>query len=136
MLRKKNDSLPSDMSLSRISQANIVGFSRLYCSILETTAGVATFGLEPPIKPGGRKVPVNINEKYSYCQCNYKVTSTIVVAPISTLIKSNICLLEYSSKKINYISLYKFPSVIQFNHHHRFGIQKILISWFQLNQTR
>lgn len=50
-------SLPSDINLSRISQANIVGFSRLYCSILETTVGVATFGLEPPIKPGGRKEP-------------------------------------------------------------------------------
>lgn len=49
--------LPSEMSRSRISHAKIVGFSRLYCSILETTAGVATFGLEPPIKPGGRNVP-------------------------------------------------------------------------------
>lgn len=45
------------MSRSRISHANIVGFSRLYCSILDTTAGVATFGFEPPIKPGGRSVP-------------------------------------------------------------------------------
>lgn len=45
------------MSRSRISHANIVGFSRLYCSILDTTAGVATFGLEPPINPGGRSVP-------------------------------------------------------------------------------
>lgn len=51
--------LPSDISLSRISQANIVGFSRLYCSIFETTAGVATFGLLPPIKPGGLNVPEN-----------------------------------------------------------------------------
>lgn len=49
--------LPSEMSRSRISHANIVGFSRLYCSILDTTAGVATFGFEPPIKPGGRSVP-------------------------------------------------------------------------------
>lgn len=51
--------LPSDMSRSLISHANIVGFSRLYCSILDTTAGVATFGFEPPIKPGGRSVPEN-----------------------------------------------------------------------------
>lgn len=36
----------------------MVGFSRLYCSILETTAGVATFGFDPPIRPGGRNVPV------------------------------------------------------------------------------
>lgn len=55
--------LPSEMSRSRISHANIVGFSRLYCSILDTTAGVATFGLEPPIKPGGRSVPANEREK-------------------------------------------------------------------------
>lgn len=35
----------------------MVGFSRLYCSIFETTAGVATLGLDPPINPGGRSVP-------------------------------------------------------------------------------
>lgn len=46
------------MSRSRISHANIVGFSLLYCSIFDTTAGVATFGFEPPIKPGGRNVPM------------------------------------------------------------------------------
>lgn len=46
------------MRRSLISQANIVGFSRLYCSIFDTTAGVATFGFEPPISPGGLKVPV------------------------------------------------------------------------------
>lgn len=56
---KNTTDLPSEMSRSRISHANIVGFSRLYCSIFDTTAGVATFGLEPPIKPGGRSVPVN-----------------------------------------------------------------------------
>lgn len=39
----------------------MVGFSRLYCSILDTTAGVATFGLLPPISPGGRNVPAEIN---------------------------------------------------------------------------
>ena len=49
--------LPSDINRSRISHAKMVGFSRLYCSILDTTAGVATFGFEPPIKPGGRSVP-------------------------------------------------------------------------------
>lgn len=54
---------PSDISRSRISHANIVGFSRLYCSIFETTAGVATFGFEPPIKPGGRSVPLKNGEK-------------------------------------------------------------------------
>ena len=37
------------MSRSRISQANMVGFSLLYCSILLTTTGVATFGFEPPM---------------------------------------------------------------------------------------
>lgn len=50
--------LPSVISRSRISHAKMVGFSRLYCSILETTVGVATLGLEPPIRPGGRSVPV------------------------------------------------------------------------------
>lgn len=55
--------LPSEMSRSRISHANIVGFSRLYCSIFETTAGVATFGLEPPINPGGRSVPIDTEKQ-------------------------------------------------------------------------
>lgn len=55
--------LPSEMSRSRISHANIVGFSRLYCSIFETTAGVATLGLLPPIKPGGRSVPVEMENR-------------------------------------------------------------------------
>ena len=45
------------MRRSRISQAKMVGFSRLYCSILETTVGVATLGLEPPMMPGGRIEP-------------------------------------------------------------------------------
>lgn len=48
---------PSDINRSRISQAKIVGFSLLYCSIFDTTAGVATFGLLPPISPGGLNVP-------------------------------------------------------------------------------
>lgn len=56
-IKKKKLNSPSDISLSLISHANIVGFSRLYCSIFETTAGVATFGFEPPIRPGGRSVP-------------------------------------------------------------------------------
>lgn len=42
----------SASSLSRISQANMVGFCRLYSAILSTTFGVATLGLEPPITPG------------------------------------------------------------------------------------
>lgn len=46
--------LPSEMSRSRISQAKMVGFSRLYCSIFDTTVGVATLGLEPPMMPDGR----------------------------------------------------------------------------------
>lgn len=50
--------LPSEMSLSLISHAKIVGFSRLYCSILATTTGVATFGLLPPMIPG-RREPVS-----------------------------------------------------------------------------
>lgn len=59
LVRPKGDIviLPSEISLSRISQAKMVGFSLLYCSILATTAGVATFGLLPPIRPGGRSVP-------------------------------------------------------------------------------
>lgn len=44
--------MPSASSLSRISQANMVGFCRLYSAILSTTLGVATLGLEPPITPG------------------------------------------------------------------------------------
>lgn len=43
---------PSANSRSRISQANMVGFWRLYSAIFSTTFGVATFGLEPPITPG------------------------------------------------------------------------------------
>lgn len=44
--------MPSANNLSRISQANIVGFCLLYSAILSTTLGVATLGLEPPITPG------------------------------------------------------------------------------------
>lgn len=43
---------PSVRSLSRISQANMVGFSFLYFEIELTTSTVATFGLEPPMTPG------------------------------------------------------------------------------------
>lgn len=56
--------LPSEISRSRISHAKIVGFSLLYCSILETTTGVATFGLLPPIRPGGLKVPATSNKSH------------------------------------------------------------------------
>ncbi len=42
----------SDNNLSRISHANIVGFSCLYLVIASTTIGVATLGFEPPITPG------------------------------------------------------------------------------------
>ena len=55
--------MPSEMSFSRISQAKMVGFSRLYDSILFTTWGVATLGLEPPIIPGGRMVPAGPEEE-------------------------------------------------------------------------
>lgn len=41
--------LPSAISRSRISQAKMVGCSRLYCSILATTTGVATLGLVPTV---------------------------------------------------------------------------------------
>ena len=39
-------------SLSRISQANIVGLSCLYWQMASTTPGVATLGFEPPMTPG------------------------------------------------------------------------------------
>lgn len=39
--------LPSPIKRSRISHAKMVGLSRLYCSILATTSGVATLGLVP-----------------------------------------------------------------------------------------
>lgn len=42
----------SARSRSRISQANMVGFSCLYLTIASTTDGVATLGLDPPITPG------------------------------------------------------------------------------------
>ena len=49
---------PSVTSRSLISQANMVGFSRLYFAMASTTCGVATLGLLPPITPA-RKVPVS-----------------------------------------------------------------------------
>lgn len=49
----------------------MVGFSRLYCSILETTAGVATLGLDPPIRPGGRRVPVTRDNKRRFGESEY-----------------------------------------------------------------
>lgn len=50
--------IPSLNSLSRISHANIVGFSLLYAAIASTTGGVATFGFEPPMTPA-LKLPVS-----------------------------------------------------------------------------
>jgi hypothetical protein len=44
--------MPSFCRLSRICQANICGLFPLYSRIRRTTSGVATFGFEPPIKPG------------------------------------------------------------------------------------
>lgn len=47
----------------------MVGFSRLYCSIFATTVGVATFGLLPPMIPGGLRDPVvekNVVKKLNY----------------------------------------------------------------------
>lgn len=44
--------IPSDSSLSRISQAKIDGHSLLNWAILPTTSGVATLGLLPPIALG------------------------------------------------------------------------------------
>lgn len=56
----------------------MVGFSRLYCSILETTAGVATFGLDPPIRPGGRRVPVEKQKtQRSALQGNLHTTTNV-----------------------------------------------------------
>ena len=43
---------PSDSNLSRISQAKMLGHSRLYSETLATTGAVATLGLEPPIALG------------------------------------------------------------------------------------
>lgn len=65
--------LPSDISRSRISHANMVGFSRLYCSILETTAGVATFGFDPPISPGGRNVPERKKNNNNHCLFSIRI---------------------------------------------------------------
>lgn len=59
--------VPSEMSRSLISHAKIVGFSLLYCSIFDTTAGVATFGLLPPIRPGGLRVPENKRKNIVTC---------------------------------------------------------------------
>ena len=50
--------MPSCTSLSRISQANIVGLSSLYRMMESTTGAVATFGFEPPMTPG-RVEPVS-----------------------------------------------------------------------------
>lgn len=50
--------IPSFNNRSLISQLNIPGFSRLYCSIFFSTSGVATRGLLPPMTPG-RMLPVS-----------------------------------------------------------------------------
>lgn len=50
--------MPSCSNRSRISQANILGHSRLYCDILLTTSAVATLGLDPPMALG-RILPVS-----------------------------------------------------------------------------
>jgi len=47
-----DEQTPSDSSRSRISHANTVGFSCLYCVIASTTGDVATFGFDPPMTPG------------------------------------------------------------------------------------
>ncbi len=44
--------MPSCMSLSRISQANMFGLRIFRLVMLSITDGVATFGFEPPIRPG------------------------------------------------------------------------------------
>lgn len=44
--------MPSFCKLSRICQAKICGLFPLYSRIRRTTSGVATFGFDPPIKPG------------------------------------------------------------------------------------
>ena len=44
--------IPSLMSRSLISHANILGFFSLKLVIDSITEGVATFGFEPPIRPG------------------------------------------------------------------------------------
>lgn len=54
------EQIPSVISLSRISQANMFGLSTLYMVIDSMTVDVATLGLEPPIKPGFME-PVELN---------------------------------------------------------------------------
>lgn len=49
---EERSQMPSLTRRSRISHENIPGFSRLYSSIRDSTSGVATRGLEPPITPG------------------------------------------------------------------------------------
>lgn len=96
--------LPSLMSLSRISQANIVGFSLLYVSILLTTNGVATFGLDPPMTElwfGGRNSP-NIEAWADWAAAAAAVTAdvglrnnefiTLAVGPLPPLVLLEILL--------------------------------------------
>ncbi len=51
---------PSLISRSLISQANMFGFFNLYDVIDSITDMVATFGLEPPMRPGLIE-PVELN---------------------------------------------------------------------------
>ena len=53
---------PSFMSFSRISHANMLGFLILYELIDSMTDMVATFGFEPPMRPGFIE-PVELNLK-------------------------------------------------------------------------
>lgn len=56
----------SSSSLSRISQANMLGFVCFRWRIVCTTLGVATLGLEPPITPG-LMLPVSLYLHLQYC---------------------------------------------------------------------
>lgn len=49
---EERSQIPSLTRRSRISHENIPGFSRLYSSMRDSTSGVATRGLEPPMTPG------------------------------------------------------------------------------------
>lgn len=47
-----NINIANETYFCRISQANICGFSALYWRTMDTTSGVVTLGLLPPIWPG------------------------------------------------------------------------------------
>lgn len=72
---------------SRISQANMVGFSCLYLTIASTTAGVATFGLEPPITPGlVDPVSKYLEEEDHHCSPTVSSVITSPVLCVSTVV--------------------------------------------------